>query len=314
MSDMIFTVTVNPALDRTLFIPRIAINQVLRANKVIENCGGKGFNVSRALKALGLMSTALGFAGGATGKKLHSELESLEIPTQFVWISNETRTNIAIFSEDERDSLKVNEAGPTISNCEQKRLEDLIDELAKPGDYWILAGSLAPGLPVDFYQNLIINIQGHGAKAILDTSGKSLLEGIKAHPFMIKPNQEEVENLLGKKLYEVADLKRASQILYANGIVWVAISCGAKGLVLTNQHGTWYTPAPPVQVVNTVGAGDALVAGLTWAMVNGCQPGDIAAWGVAAGSAAASLDGVNFGGYGDVEELFKRIESNTAII
>jgi 1-phosphofructokinase family hexose kinase len=308
---MIFTVTTNPALDRSLFIPKIAINQVLRANKVIVNCGGKGFNVSRALKALGLKSTALGFAGGVTGKKLHSELEFLKIPTQFVWISNETRTNIAIFSEDELDSVKVNEAGPTISICEQKRLEDLIDELAKPGDYWILAGSLAPGLPVDFYQNLIITIQGHGAKAILDTSGKCLLEGIKAHPFMIKPNQEEVEYLLDEKLYDVADLKRASQILHSNGISWVAVSCGVKGMVLTNQDGSWYTPAPPVQAVNTVGAGDALVAGLIWAMVNGYQPGYIAAWGVAAGSIAASLDGVNFGGYDDIEELFKLIKDST---
>lgn len=305
---MIYTVTINPALDRTHVVPQLTMNQVLRANKVMVDWGGKGFNVSRALKELGLESTAIGFAGGPTGQKLYSGLQSAGINAQFIWISDETRINFSVFSSNTGDSIKVNEPGPVISQQEQTQLTNLIENKVNPGDVWVLSGSLAPNIPKNFYSHLIEIIQVRGAKAILDTSGPSLLAGIESQPYLVKPNLEELESVIGKKLENRFEIKTASQPFINKGIGWVAVSCGALGLILTNREGTWHAPAPQIKPMNTTGAGDALVAGMVWAITNQCQPNEIAAWGVAAGSAAASTEGVNFGSMNLVSNLYASIK------
>ena len=152
---MIVTLTPNPVLDRTLTVPHIEFDGMLRATSTRLDWGGKGFNVSRALKALGTDSIAMAFAGGGTGQMLEQGLHSLGIATDFVASAGETRTNVIIVDQATGRHIKVNEAGPSISPQEHDELLRRIDQRVQPGDLWVLAGSLPPGLPVNFYAEMI---------------------------------------------------------------------------------------------------------------------------------------------------------------
>ncbi|MBC8333458.1 MAG: 1-phosphofructokinase, partial [Anaerolineae bacterium] len=173
----IYTLTLNPAIDRELTVPAIEFGSVLRASAWQVDFGGKGFNVSRMLKSLGTVSTALGFAGGKSGELLKDGLEALGIGTDFVWVDGETRTNVSIVTEAHDRYVKVNEPGPTISTSEQQALIEKVHQLSQPDDWWVLAGSLPPGIASDFYAHLIEIIQNTGARALLDTSGEALSQG-----------------------------------------------------------------------------------------------------------------------------------------
>src|SRR5215213_4864767 len=150
-SAMIYTVTLNPALDRELTVPALLFDDVLRATATRVDCGGKGFNVVRMLAALRAESVALGFAGGHTGAILQEQLAVQGIATDFVWIAGETRTNVSIVTADYERQIKVNEPGPNISADEQAALRARVRERARSGDWWVLAGSLPPGVTPTFY-------------------------------------------------------------------------------------------------------------------------------------------------------------------
>ena len=167
---MICTVTLNPAVDRELTVDTIVFDTVLRASEWQVDCGGKGFNVARMLKSLGTPSIALGFAAGKSGEMLQGILEGLGIETDFVWVAGETRTNVSIVSADNENYVKVNEPGPTISESDLTTLADKIRDRVQAGDWWVLAGSLPPGVPADYYSELIDIIQSAGARVFLDTS------------------------------------------------------------------------------------------------------------------------------------------------
>ena len=194
---MIYTLTLNPAVDRELTVPDIAYDSVLRASKSQVDFGGKGFNVSRLLKGLRTPSTAVGFLGGKAGEILQDGLRALEIGTDFVWISGETRTNISIVTPAGGHYIKVNEKGPTIEPEKQTELLKKVETLARPGDWWVLAGSLPPGVPDDFYAQIIRLLNQNGAKTLLDTSGKPLRLGCQEKPYLVKPNTEEARTLTG---------------------------------------------------------------------------------------------------------------------
>ena len=171
---MIYTVTLNPAVDRELLVDKITFDTVLRASKWRVDCGGKGFNVARMLQSLGTSSVALGFAAGKTGELLNDELKSLGIETGFVWVDGETRTNVSIVSADRSHYVKVNEPGPTISGDDLVKLMQKVQELARPGDGWVLAGSLPPGVPPSIYSDMTTILQSAGVRVFLDASGEAL--------------------------------------------------------------------------------------------------------------------------------------------
>src|SRR6185503_3991113 len=148
---MIYTLTLNPAVDRELTVPTMEFDSVLRASESRVDFGGKGFNVSRLLGGMGAASTAVGFLGGRAGELLQDGLQSLGIGTDFVWVPGETRTNVSIVTESHNHYIKVNEKGPLVDDAKQQELLDKIDSLAQSDDWWVLAGSLPPGLPNDIY-------------------------------------------------------------------------------------------------------------------------------------------------------------------
>src|SRR5215213_4147196 len=171
---MIYTLTLNPAVDRELTVPAIEFDSVLRAGEARTDFGGKGFNFSRLLKGMNEPSIAVGFLGGTVGELLQKGLQSLGIGADFVWVSEETRTNVSVVTQSHDHYIKVNEKGPLVDEAKQKELLDKIDSLAKPGDWWVLAGSLPPGVTNDFYAQVVRALNKHEAQAILDTTGELL--------------------------------------------------------------------------------------------------------------------------------------------
>lgn len=304
---MIVTVTPNPALDRTLTVPRITFNEVLRATASRLDWGGKGFNVSRALAALGVESVALGFIGGATGQMLEHGLNDLGIVTDLVYVGGETRTNTVIVEASTGQYVKVNEAGPTLQAKEVAVFFERARERVRAGDIWVLAGALPPGVSPDFCTRLIALVQGGGARALLDSSGEPLRLGCAARPYLVKPNVAEAEEMTGREIRSDADALAAAASFLRQGIELVALSRGADGLLLASQERAVWARPPRVQVQHPTGAGDALLAGLAWALQQGLPLEEMARWGVAAGSAAAMRAGVSFGSRAEVEALYAEV-------
>jgi 1-phosphofructokinase family hexose kinase len=304
---LIVTVTPNPVLDRTLTVPRIVFNEMMRATASRLDWGGKGFNVSRALRALGVESVAMGFVGGVTGQRLARGLRDLGIVTDFVAVAGETRTNTVITDGEGERYIKVNEAGPTVQAEEWGAFLDRARERVRPGEIWVLSGSLSPGLPSDFYAQLIGLVQERGAKALLDASGEPLRLGCVVGPHLVKPNAVEAKEMMGWEIDSEADALSAAAFFLDQGVKLVALSLGAEGMLLASrQQAVWARP-PRVQARNPVGAGDASLAGMAWALERGLALDAIARWGVAAGTAAAIREGVSVGTRDEVEALYEQI-------
>ncbi len=301
---MIITVTPNPVLDHTLTVPQIAFDAMTRATASRVDWGGKGFNVSRVLLALGVESTALGFVGGATGQRLATGLASLGIHTDFVIIAGETRTNVVIAERDSGRYVKVNEAGPTVQPEEIAQFLDQVRQRAALGDTWALCGSLPPGVPDDFYARLIEILQPHGVRVLLDTSGVALRLGVEARPFLVKPNAEEAAAFAGHPVDTPDTARNAANTFLEQGITQVALSLGAAGLLLATREAAAIAIPPDVPVKNVTGAGDALLAGLAYALERDLPLPEQARWGVAAGTASAMHEGVGVVTRASVEQIY----------
>ncbi len=300
---MITTVTLNPAADRELTVPAMAFDTVLRATAFQVDCGGKGFNVSRMLMALGARSRALAFAGGKAGELLHQELERLGIAAEFVWIDGETRTNVSVVTEAHDRYLKVNEPGPTVPAAAREALLARVGALATAGTWWVLAGSLPPGVPDSFYADLIAVIQGQGGQAILDASGEALRAGCAAGPFLAKPNTAELQALTGLPVSTPDELVRAAEAVRALGVHHVVVSLGKDGALLVDETGAWLAGSPTIEERNPIGAGDSMVGGLVWRLSLGESLRDALPWGLACGAATASQDGTAVGSRDQVAAL-----------
>ncbi len=304
---MIYTVTLNPAVDRELSVPAIEFDSVLRATAWRVDFGGKGFNVSRMLMSLGTPNMALGFAGGRSGELLRDGLEDLGIKTEFVWVEGETRTNVSIVSQADGRYVKANEPGPAIAPADCQALEDKIRSLVQPDDWWVLAGSLPPGVPVTYYVNLIQVIKEAGGYAVLDTSGEALAAGCTAGPHLVKPNELEAHTLTGMPIDSLEEVSAAAAEIQRKGIAIVVISLGKDGALLTDGDETWIASSPAIIERNPIGAGDSLVGGLVWSLHQLHAPAESLRWGVACGAGTASTSGTGVGTRELVESLHPQV-------
>lgn len=304
---MIYTVTLNPAVDRELTVPAMEFDSVLRATEARVDFGGKGFNVSRLLKSMGTSSTAVGFLGGRAGELLQDGLQSLGIGTDFVWVPDETRTNVSIVTELHDHYIKVNEKGPAVDAAKQEELLAKIDWLAKPGDWWVLAGSLPRNVGDDFYARIVNVLNKHEAKAILDTSGESLRLGCAASPYLVKPNTEEAHVLTHLLMDTPSDIAAAAAEIRRLGPQNVVVSMGKAGALLHTSERTWLVHTPKIKEKNPIGAGDSMVGGLVWALTQEIALKEALGWGVASGAATASLSGTEVGSRPLIEELFAQV-------
>ena len=305
---MIYTLTLNPAIDREFTVNAVEFDTVLQATESQVDFGGKGFNVSRLLKSMGTPSTAIGFVGGRAGEQMRDGLRLLEITTDFVWISEETRTNISIVTQLPNHYIKVNEKGPLVAESKQRELLGKIESIARSGDWWVLAGSLPPGVPDSFYAQITEILNDRKAITILDTIGESLRLGCRAKPFLVKPNAEEACHLTGLAVENTAQVQLAATEIRKMGAQNVVISLGKKGALLQTSDGSWLVHSPKIKEKNPIGAGDSMVGGLVWALAQGHPLKESLGWGAASGAATASMSGTEVGSRVLIEELFHKVE------
>lgn len=299
---MIYTLTLNPAVDLELTAATLRVNEVNRATSSRKDCGGKGLNVSRMLKNLGFVSTAMGFTGGKSGEWIQAQMETLGIEVDFTPIAGETRTNVVFVSSEEGNHIKVNDPGPEVSEVEFEALQTRVRDRAAAGDWWVLAGSLPQGLGKDAYGRLAEIIQTAGGHVLLDSSSEALRLACTAGPSLVKPNLEEAQEILGdSSLSASACIEKISKF----GPRQVVISLGKDGVAFSSDDGPKTISSPKIKEMNPTGAGDSLVAGLVFRLHRGDALADAVKFGAACGAATASLPGTELGNLKQVAELLK---------
>jgi len=300
---MIYTLTLNPAVDLELQIDAFEFNAVSRATGSRMDCGGKGFNVSRLLKNVGIDSVAMGFVGGFNGQRLEAELQAVGIATNFTQIAGETRTNVSVVAHSDGQHIKVNEAGPTVTPAELGNLINLVRKEVKAGDWWVLGGSLPKGVNASLYAELVLLIEGAGAYAVLDTSGEALKLGCAARPTLIKPNLEEAAQLLGLSESDMASSDEWAQAVLALGPKNLVVSLGKDGALLASPGQIDRISSPSIVESNPIGAGDSLVGGLVWRLSLGEALPQALRYGLACGAATASRPGTELGSLEQITQL-----------
>lgn len=257
---MIVTVTLNPSIDRTLGVAELVRGEVIRADSTIEDPGGKGVNVTRFLSTRGSDSVAVLPAGGSVGRGLVALLDEAEIPYRAIPIAGATRANITV-AEPDGTTTKLNEPGPDLSAAELDALVAAVAELATEGGWVVVAGSLPAGMDTSIIDRLDNVAHEAGAKFALDASGAALADGLAAGPDLIKPNDEELGEILGRELNTFEEVLAGCQEARELGAKTVICSLGSKGAVLVDAAGQWQVQAQKVPVLSTVGAGDSVLAG-----------------------------------------------------
>lgn len=306
---MIYTVTLNPALDKTVEIPSLTADRVNRIASVRTDPGGKGINVSKVIQKLGSESTAVGILGGDTGRAISRALIAMGIRTGFWFAEGETRTNLKIIDPVNHTNTDLNEPGLMVS---EEILDGLLQELIlkiHEGDIVVLSGSLPKGAPKDTYGVWVRACKKAGAKVFLDADGELLQAGMEAAPYLIKPNDHELCALLGKNLETLEELEAAAHSLMEQyKIEKVVISMGSKGALYVTGEGTIYAKGLKVTVGSTVGAGDSVVAALAVAEEAGKGLEDTVRLSMASGAANVMCSGTQAAEYEAVAKLISKVE------
>jgi len=300
---MITTVTLNPAIDRTIVVNQFEYGSVNRAASSREDIGGKGINVARILLALGSPSKAVGFIGKTNYPQALSLLHNDAIPTEFVIIDAPTRTNTKLLESSTHTTTDINEAGFTVSAQELEAIMQLISSCADQSAFIVFSGSVPKGLTTSIYREMIEKLP-ENCKAALDADGILLMEGLKAEPFLIKPNIQELESALGRTLgsnREVVDA--ANDLIRQYNVTYVLVSMGGNGSILVTKDQALYASPLSVNVKGTVGAGDSMLAGFIHGLAQSFDIPTTLAWATACGALAVSQEGTQAFEKSDVEKL-----------
>jgi 1-phosphofructokinase len=284
---MILTVTPNPSLDRTYEVQALKRGEVIRAETERMDPGGKGVNVSRAVAAAGRRTVAVLPLGGAPGALVAELLDAQGIEVAPVPIAGATRSNIAL-AESDGVLTKINAPGPELTAAEQELLLETVREQSRDADWIACCGSLPRGLAPSWYADAVTRAHAGGARIALDTSGRALLEALRARPDVVKPNAEELAGAVGRPLATVGDAVKAAEELRERGARAVLASLGADGQLLVDDAGTWFGSARVDAVRSNVGAGDSSLAGF---LIAGGSGPDALASAIAHGAAAVQLPG-----------------------
>lgn len=282
---MIYTVTFNPALDYIVRVAQLNIGEVNRAAYGEIMAGGKGVNVSLVLKNLGHESTALGFAAGFTGEKLVQDLKDKGCRTDFIFLDQGmTRINVKIKGQEETE---INGEGPEITPVAVRTLMMRLERL-REGDILVLSGSVPKTLPEDMYEKVIVRQQGKKVKVVVDATKNLLKETLEYHPFLVKPNHHELGELFGVMISNPEEALSYAEKLQQMGAVNVLVSMAGDGAVLLDEYGNRHmSPAPEGRLINSVGAGDSMVAGFLAGYLETKDYEQAFRMGIAAGSASA---------------------------
>lgn len=285
---MIYTVTLNPAIDYYISMKEFNEGELNSINNGYTLPGGKGINVSKVLKNFGIESTALGFAGGFTGDYIRKNLKEYGITEKLVELKENTRINIKL--KTDKDESEIAGYSPNISATECKEFLDTIKNI-KVGDILVLSGSVPSSLNSKIYER-IIDMLPEGVKVILDTRGEPFEYALKKGIFLTKPNNVELGEFFGEKYETLDEIISAGERLRKMGSENVIISLGKNGSVLVTENGAWIGNVPKGTLVSSVGAGDSMVAGTIYGIIKGMNLEEAYRYGIASGSATAFTEGL----------------------
>ncbi|WP_353861707.1 1-phosphofructokinase [Azospirillum formosense] len=309
----VVTVTLNPAIDQTITVEALRPGHVHRANAVRRNAGGKGVNVASCLADWGTPVVATGLLGSGNAAAFEALFTAKGIADRFVRLPGETRVNVKIADLAAADTTDLNLPGLTADADALDRVRRTLRELVLPGTPVLLAGSLPDGLPADSYATLTTDLHAQGARVVLDSSGPPLAAALAAPdlPFCIKPNRHELEAWAGTPLPATADLLEAARGLHRSGVAVVVVSLGADGALFVTDGPALHARLPAVNALSTVGAGDAMVAGLIAAFGADRTLEDAARLSVAFATAKLGCFGPNLPGADAVRALAGQVEIST---
>ncbi|MCW2958030.1 MAG: pfkB [Solirubrobacterales bacterium] len=273
----VLTVTANPAIDQTVWIPSFRAGEVNRVVREETSAGGKGVNVAAFLADFGLPVVATGILGTRNAERFDAFFAATGIQDDFVRIDATTRTGVKIVDDAAGETTDINFPGFTVANGTLDAVAARLEARVTVGQWVALAGSLPAGAPEDSYRHLTGVVRGRGGHVALDTSGPALAAALSAGPDLVKPNRAELEELTGRALPRREDLLDAARTLVGSGVPFVIVSDGAAGALFVRGDEAVYATPPPVQVASTVGAGDAMVAGTIAGLVGGLPLAEIAA-------------------------------------
>ncbi len=285
MKGRVLCVSPNMAIDKTVVVNAFHLNRIHRPGEVLQLAGGKGCNVARSLVQLGAKPVLTGWVGGYAGMFISSELEKEGIETDFIRTEFESRTCLSILDETSNTMTEIYENGFPVSS---EKVEELLENYRKKISQYAavsFSGSLPPGVPDTFYAQLIHIAQQEDVPTFLDTSKAALRRGLEVEPFLVKPNQTEVEVLLGDRLLEDASLIDRVKALASRYQSRIVVSMGAEGAIAVRDQEIHSIAAPQVNAVSAVGSGDAMLAGLIFGYLQGCSWEQMVKNGIAAGAA-----------------------------
>lgn len=304
----IVTLTLNPALDKSTTTEHLKPDHKLRCTAMQVHAGGGGINVSKGLHKLGGHSTAVFPAGGLNGQRLKNILETSGIPICAMEMAGETRENLSVMETATNLQYRFTMPGQHLSEAEANACLDLVRQM-RP-DVIVASGSLPPGLPETYYEQVAALAKSMGARLVLDTSGPALQAAAKEGVYLLKPNLNELSALAGTPHLEMNQVDDAALALIHQGkCEIVVVSLGPQGAIVVTCDGFEHIPAPTVVKRTTVGAGDSMVAGMVWAMNAGKTPREMAQTGVACGTAATMNPGTELFHPDDVWRLFHWIQT-----
>lgn len=304
---MIFTLTLNPAMDKTVVIENFVPGGVNRIKSLRVDVGGKGINVSKCLKALGCRSTAAAFWGGAAGQRGMDFLAEQGIGSLAVTVPEDTRTNLKIIDPIRKENTDINEPGPTITEADMAELVARLDEQITPGDILILSGSIPRGCEPTIYRTLTARYRARGAKVYLDADGENFRQGIGAAPTLIKPNIDELNRHLDANLTTVEEIAGAAKQFLALGIEEVVVSLGGDGALLVKEGLCLKAEGLKVPVLSTVGAGDSMVAALACGAEKGMKDSDRLRLAIAISAASVMCSGTQAPEKETIDQLYQQV-------
>ncbi|KQL45850.1 fructose-1-phosphate kinase [Brevibacillus choshinensis] len=291
---MLVTVTLNAAIDKTYRLPKLIPGQLHRTQEQLSLPGGKGINVARVARTLGTDVIATGFVAGHNGRFIAEGCAKMGIAPAFVETEGESRCCLTFLDEESGEVTEVLEQGPVVSDRAFEQLKGKLRLLASQASYVSFSGSLPAGVPLDAYQILIELVRLAGALPVLDASGTALVHGLKAQPYLVKPNRDEAEALLGYRLESETAIGQALRDIHSHGAQRVLLSMGEQGAWFSAGEEQLHFPVVQVEnAVNPVGCGDALLAGMIAGRLKGLEWSAAVQMGMA--SAAANLLAVGAG-------------------
>lgn len=308
---MIITLTLNPAIDKTVEIKDFSVNKVNRVDAIRLDAGGKGINVSKVINILGGESIAVGIIAGSNGNFIKRCLDQKGIKSDFVIENGETRVNLKVVDNINNTHTDINESFIVSKGVLDKVKEKILGNLSKrkaENNVVVLSGSIPQGLSKFAYKEIIEAIKSTKAKVILDAEGELFINGIDASPYLVKPNIDELKETFNKEINSASDIVSVSrECIISKGVTYVAVSMGGEGSLFVSKDKAFVIKGFKVRVRSTVGAGDSMVAALAYATENNYTIEKAAALASAASTATVMTEGSQPGKIEDIYEFLKKI-------